>query len=264
MPYKNIEYENGDVYTGVVDRQDIPHGKGKMQFNNGALYDGDFRYGQPNGAGTFVSPEGAKYIGSFRLGIPEGYGEISYPNGGRYEGEWQHGKIHGKGIFSFPDGNSYEGRFENGRREGRGVFCCTNGTRIEQRYLNGKLTEESDTTGLPVITITDECKKYGYWHHIVCRFVAKVGEFKYTDMQIIEYDPWDCDEGLARTFKITEVTDEGIKFIYNRRFSESEPEEEMVFRGELGVCDKHEVRIGGMSLLDFNYKQEARLTVSCE
>jgi len=263
MAQRTIRYKNGDYYKGEVNRHMLAHGKGVMTYNNGSVYEGDFKNGIRFGAGTYKSADGDEYIGSFRNDIPEGYGRASYIDGSRYEGEWRHGGINGKGVFTYVSGDSFEGHFKEGIRDGEGVYVCADGSRILQRYVDGKLAFE-DGGGLPVITIVDECKRYGYFHHFVCRFVAKVGEFRYKDMQVLEYDPWDCDSIFERTFTITEVTNDGVSFIYKRQISEADERIERVTRGREGAFENTETKIGGMELIDFNYRQEASLSVSCE
>ena len=264
MILRTIRYKNGDFYKGEVNRHFLAHGKGVMQYNNGSVYEGDFRNGIRFGAGTYQTAEGDKYVGNFRNAIAEGYGEGSYRDGTSYEGEWKQGEINGSGVFTYKSGDKYRGVFKSGKRDGEGHYICKNGSVIAQRYIDGRLAyEEAD--GIPVLTIVDECKKYGYFHHVVCRFVAKVGEFTYNDMQILEYDPWDCDEIFTRSFKITEVTEDSVTFVYRRLFSDGEEEqEEKVYRGRAGRFENTETKIGGMSFMDFNYRQEATLSVDIE
>ena len=261
---RTIQYKNGDFYKGDINRHFLAHGKGVMQYVNGSVYEGDFRNGIRFGAGTYKTAEGDKYIGNFRNDIPEGYGEVSYRDGSGYEGEWKHGVINGRGVFRYPCGDSYKGYFKNGIKDGEGHYICADGKVITQRYIEGRLAFE-EAEGLPVLTIVDDCKKYGYFHHVVCRFVAKVGEFSYNDMQILEYDPWDCDDIFTRKFKITEVTDDCVTFVYKRLFSDTDEEqEEKVYRGHMGGFENTETKIGGMSFMDFNYRQEATLSVTIE
>mgnify|MGYP002861375211 CR=1 FL=1 len=241
----------------------LAHGKGVMNYHNGGVYEGEFRNGLRFGAGSYVSAEGDKYIGSFRNDIPEGYGSVTYADGSRYEGEWAHGVINGRGVFVYPSGDSFEGVFKEGIRDGDGVYVTRDGSRIDQTYIEGKLASENGG-GLPVLTITDECKQYGYYHYLVCRFVAKVGRFRYKDMQILEYGPWYGDEAFNIEFEITEVTDEYVTFIYIPKFGEREGREEKVYRGREGAFENAETRTGGLSLIDFNYRQEASLVVECE
>lgn len=263
MAQRTLQYKNGDFYKGEVNRYMLAHGKGVMNYHNGSVYEGEFRNGLRSGAGTYETAEGDKYIGSFRNDIPEGYGRVSYVDGSRYEGEWAHGVINGRGVFVYTSGDSFEGYFKEGIRDGEGVYVCADGSRISQTYIEGKLASE-DGNGLPVITITDECKKYGYYHYLVCRFVAKVGEFRYKDMQILEYGPWYSDDIFDRVFRITEVNEDSVSFIYKKHFGDDDGEEERVFRGKEGAFERNESRTGGMNLIDFNYRQEASLIVTCE
>ncbi|MBR1663309.1 MAG: hypothetical protein IJ696_03170 [Ruminococcus sp.] len=262
MAQRTLRFKNGDFYKGEVNRHMLAHGSGVMNYNNGSVYEGDFKNGIRFGAGKFTGADGVVYVGCFRNDIPEGFGRVSYPDGSSYEGEWRYGGISGKGIFTEPDGSSYEGYFKEGIKDGRGVYTTADGKRIEQTYVGGQLSYE-DGGGLPVLTITDDCRKSGYFHHIVCRFVAKVGTFCYRDMQILEYDPWDCTEVFDHTFRITGVSDDSVSFIYKRHLTHDDEREERVYRGKDGAFENTEVRLGGMELSEFE-DQEESIEVMCE
>jgi hypothetical protein len=69
-----------------------------QQYDNGGIYEGEFRNGVQHGTGTY------------RL-----------PNGYEYTGEWVDGEIRGQGVARFPDGSVYEGQFAAGRPQGDGL-----------------------------------------------------------------------------------------------------------------------------------------------
>lgn len=52
------------------------HGHGKIVYNNGTYYDGEFLHDKRHGQGVFVWADGRKYVG-----------------------KWQKGKQHGKGAM---------------------------------------------------------------------------------------------------------------------------------------------------------------------
>ncbi len=54
---------------------------------------------------------GGIYEGEFRNGVQHGQGTYRLPNGYQYTGEWVDGEIRGQGRATFPDGSIYEGAF---------------------------------------------------------------------------------------------------------------------------------------------------------
>ncbi len=69
-------------YTGELDVMGRAHGKGKMTYKNGKVYDGEWRNGNRHGVGKMVY----YYSGSF------------------YEGDWVDGLKHGKGKMVYYSG----------------------------------------------------------------------------------------------------------------------------------------------------------------
>lgn len=67
-----IPYEDGSVYTGQCLRNK-PHGKGKLVYGNGNVFEGLFQLGEPHN-GTMQYRTGAKYIGDVSGGLPHGRG----------------------------------------------------------------------------------------------------------------------------------------------------------------------------------------------
>ena len=72
------------------------HGKGRLTYTDGAVYEGDFIDGKRTGKGVFIWAE----------------------DGQRYEGEFVDGKRHGYGVMKFSDGRVHQGRFDNNRYVG--------------------------------------------------------------------------------------------------------------------------------------------------
>lgn len=120
------KYNDGSFYSGEK-LNGWKHGKGKYQFSDGAVYEGNFENDQISGFGTLYFPN--KCLG--------------------YIGMWRNGKFHGKGSLynknpgflrtfdpqdfsKLGDGwNKYEGEFEEGAREGRGMLYLMNGDVFE-------------------------------------------------------------------------------------------------------------------------------------
>jgi|EP00670_Eutreptiella_braarudii_P009153 hypothetical protein len=73
---KIVNVTSTQVYRGLADEDDKPHGWGLMQHHNGISHDcARWEHGVPNGRGVFRDPEG-----------------------GAFYGEWVNGKRHGLGC----------------------------------------------------------------------------------------------------------------------------------------------------------------------
>ena len=104
-----------------------PHGKGKVKWDNGDTYDGEWKNG-----------------------LKEGYGVYQWSNGDRYEGEWDADTMEGQGkqeymlarwereAFSFDGVRAiYQGSFANGLWNGEGLLILLNEDgQITSRYAS--------------------------------------------------------------------------------------------------------------------------------
>ncbi|KAG7360925.1 MORN repeat-containing protein [Nitzschia inconspicua] len=117
------KYGDGGMYSGYVSMKDrLPHGKGKMIYDNGREYEGDWKGGRWHGFGKWKNPNGDYYEGKFVYDARHGSGVYRWRNGNEYKGDFHEDKRQGKGIFNFANGNVYEGDFVNGIFEGRGIY----------------------------------------------------------------------------------------------------------------------------------------------
>ena len=67
----------------------IPHGSGRMVFENGDEYDGEWALGKMTGMGEFKwTMDGLKYEGRFLNGKRHGRGKSTDPDGITDEGDW--------------------------------------------------------------------------------------------------------------------------------------------------------------------------------
>lgn len=78
------------VYQGTVLAHK-PSGQGKLTFDNGDSYQGEFKDGLFHGKGTFVSKEGWTYVGEFQKGVAEGQGKLTTEANIVYEGRFEEG-----------------------------------------------------------------------------------------------------------------------------------------------------------------------------
>ena len=84
-----IKWDNGDIYNGEW-KEDKKEGKGIYCFNNGQRYEGDWVNDKKEGRGIYYWNNG-KYKGD------------------RYDGEWKNDNYEGNGIYYYNDGSRYIG-----------------------------------------------------------------------------------------------------------------------------------------------------------
>jgi hypothetical protein len=124
---------------------DCKNGKGRIIFNNGEKYEGDFRDGQPDGQGVYTQTNGAKYTGTLKKGKYNGTGAFVEANGSIAQGNFVENKLNGKGkftnaatghildgifsngifvkgLYTWPDGSYYDGQWENSKMNGVGKY----------------------------------------------------------------------------------------------------------------------------------------------
>ena len=82
----------------------------------------------PDGTGKMIYEEGDYYIGEFKEGLQHGKGKY-YSNKGRliYEGDFVNDKEEGNGKLFYEDGSYFKGPFKNGLRDGDGEEYDKNG-----------------------------------------------------------------------------------------------------------------------------------------
>jgi len=130
--YKEISY------TGPKDFDGEPHGIGKMVFQEGVVYEGQFEHGK-RVKGETRFPDGSSYTGGYLGAEPHGVGIQINANGNEYKGTFENGKYHGQGIYTFVSGDVYNGIFKNGKFNGQGVYTFVDGTVQSGEYRNGDL-----------------------------------------------------------------------------------------------------------------------------
>jgi len=141
----SIAQDKNGTYTGSRNSKGEPHGKGKMQFANGDVYEGDFVNGKLNGYGIAIFANGDRYTGNWTNGQMHGNGFFTYSNGSNYEGVWNNGKniekTSGNVKINITDecGNGvFEGVMKNGKPNGKGSAIYDNGTKYEGDWKDGK------------------------------------------------------------------------------------------------------------------------------
>ena len=110
---KKITYK-GEIKNGK------PHGRVKVIFPDGGVFEGEFKNGKENGQGKMISSDGEVYEGEFKDGRKNGQGKIIYGYGAVYEGEIFFDEKHGQGKMIYGNGDVYEGNFYHGLNTARG------------------------------------------------------------------------------------------------------------------------------------------------
>ncbi|ORZ41558.1 hypothetical protein BCR44DRAFT_1423058 [Catenaria anguillulae PL171] len=122
------------------------HGRGRMTWPNGDVYDGNYTGGKRQGQGmyTWKKPK-SRYVGEYHDNMRHGQGAMVYPDGSRYKGQWQNGRRHGKGVYVYPNADVYEGEWVEDMKQGEGVYTfVTTGSKIkgiwDKNFLQGPAT----------------------------------------------------------------------------------------------------------------------------
>jgi hypothetical protein len=109
-------------------------GKGRLEWDNGAVYEGEFANGLFSGPGKFRFASGEVYEGDFRQGMFWGRGEVHYVDGRVYRGDFARNRFEGKGRLETAEGEVYEGDFTKDRFTGQGTYTRKDGSRYEGRF----------------------------------------------------------------------------------------------------------------------------------
>ncbi|KAL9188905.1 hypothetical protein ACHAXT_011395 [Thalassiosira profunda] len=115
----------GGIYKGGI-KHGKPHGKGKIEWEDGEFYDGEWRDGKAHGEAMNVLANGCVYEGEFEHDR-HGWGIMKWPSGQVYEGEWVRGKQHGRGTMTSANGDVFAGQWRDNERHGRGTMKYTSG-----------------------------------------------------------------------------------------------------------------------------------------
>ena len=118
------EYTNA-IYEGDLTQDNRENGIGKLYYDDGDTYEGEFKDGYKHGTGTLTFSNGKIWSGNFYFDMFMGQGEITDPSGWKYKGEVLSGKPHGFGRKSWDDGDFHEGNWLDGEPVGKGKRSCT-------------------------------------------------------------------------------------------------------------------------------------------
>lgn len=132
-------FGDGGRYSGVVLMSTkLPHGKGKLVYEDGRTHFGDWQHGRWHGWGQTHFPNGDSYEGFYRYDQRHGQGKYKFGDGRIYDGEFKEDRRHGRGHFTWPDEAVYVGDFQDGQRHGYGVYTFSHGGRYEGEWVKGR------------------------------------------------------------------------------------------------------------------------------
>lgn len=147
---KFLQFTAGHKYTGQFkddeDGRPVRHGTGKMVWENGAEYAGEWVDDQAHGKGRFQHTDGDIYIGDWAQNCAEGKGVYYTKNQGggspsyvMYEGTFNDDLLNGMGVERWPEGSRYDGWFENGRKHGHGSYAWKDGAKYYGQWNANKI-----------------------------------------------------------------------------------------------------------------------------
>jgi hypothetical protein len=128
----------------------LKFGYGKMFYNSGSEYQGEWKNNYRHGKGAMIW-ENEEFVGEWRNGTQEGYGvytwkvdQMNNTRCNKFEGQWRNGKRHGLGIYKYSDGSVYEGQFLDNMKHGIGCFISERGgKKIIGHWDNDRLVSEN-------------------------------------------------------------------------------------------------------------------------
>lgn len=136
---------DGITYVGqfAANAKGEMEGRGRVEWDNGDVFDGTLVGGRAEGKGVFVWKSGQRYEGDLVDGRPAGPGKLFYADSGDlYEGEFVRGLPSGRGTYTWKNGDSYRGDWLNGRKHGRGRYTWAKGGHWEGTYANDERVPE--------------------------------------------------------------------------------------------------------------------------
>lgn len=127
-------------YTGHY-RASERHGTGRVRFDDGSCYEGDFVNDEYSGQGVETSVAGHRYVGEFKQGKKHGQGILYWTDGRRYEGFWKCDTMSGFGVLKWRLGCQYHGMFDDDDFEGDGVFAWPDGRNLDASFKSGRAVQ---------------------------------------------------------------------------------------------------------------------------
>lgn len=154
-----IKYSDMSSYKGGV-LNGRKHGKGKIEYNDGNWYDGEWENNKKSGFGVTVwKHKNEIYEGEWADNRLNGYGTYFWFDQNRkvnvlvnrYAGGFRNGKRHGKGCFYYADGSIYIGEWYNNLKDGFAFLVQDDGNIEVQIYYKNRPFKKLDSTLLDCV-----------------------------------------------------------------------------------------------------------------
>lgn len=123
---------------------EIPEIKNTIETNG--TYTGNRENGKKSGTGTFKWNDGTVYEGEWKEDKINGKGKLTIPNKGTYEENFENGKKEGQGIYTFQNGDIYEGSFSKDKMSGQGKYTFSNGDTYYGEFLDNQFNGQGTYT----------------------------------------------------------------------------------------------------------------------
>ena len=137
--YGKIFFENGEYYIGEF-KNSLRNGKGICYYKNekiilfGDIVDDKFK-----GSGNIEYQLYDYYIGEWKDGLRNGKGILNFTNKCKYEGYWVDNKAEGNGKYNDINEDYYIGQWKNNLPNGKGILYNKNGNiNYEGDWVNNK------------------------------------------------------------------------------------------------------------------------------
>ena len=107
-----IEIAGNSKYEGEwLKNSKVKHGKGKITWVDGSIFEGVFKQGKACENGRMIHATGDVYQGQFLGDKANGFGKYTREDGSSYEGFFKMNKHHGKGTEIVKNDHKYIGEF---------------------------------------------------------------------------------------------------------------------------------------------------------
>lgn len=142
MPYMDRKLG----YVGELDAEGLKRGHGMFRYDNGDVYEGQWKHDQRHGEGRLQYLNGDVYQGSWVQDVKEGQGTLHYLNGEVYEGQWLADNRQGEGVFRYLNGDVYSGHWRADERSGAGVLTLAGDKTVLRIEWKENQSQSSDSS----------------------------------------------------------------------------------------------------------------------
>jgi hypothetical protein len=137
--FGKMTFEDGAIYVGEWKNSKY-HGDGIYTEVNGFKYVGEFRDDKWNGYGTATTGDGDTFIGMWKDNLAV-KGKIIYANGDIYVGKIdKKGNAIGEGTYVYANGDKYVGEWRTDKKNGQGTLVFASGAKYVGDWKDNKRT----------------------------------------------------------------------------------------------------------------------------